>query len=617
MRSPSAADPPPSGHPSRHVSRLAARWLLVGGIVGAGLVLAIAMRRDRERPGDRLVRSLRVAASQHVTNDDGLELDPAISPDGKQIAYAAGADGAMRIYVRQRDGSRAVPVSASLRGDHRHPRWSPDGSHLLFQADRGIWRVPALGGAPRVVVEAPNDSLIGALSPTWSADGLQVAWVVRDTVYARAIDGGQPRIIASLYEVHSLAWSPDGRWIAAVSGNALFVDGPEIGNLGPSALYLLPAVCERRTSCPPVMFAPPTSLNTSPDWLDASRLVFVSNRGGARDLFAASVTETGAMGEEPGRLSVGLEAHSVSVAADGRALAYGVFRQSTNIWSLPITPAEPRRLSEATRITSGRQTVEGIDVSSDGRWLAFDANRTGQQDIYIVPATGGEPQPIVTSPDDDFHPSWSPDGKWIAFYTFREGVRRAAVVSSRGGPIRLVHPDGPAREEHTPIWTRDGQGLIYFRFLPTTQSYAVRRTTDSTWSAERFVARGNAVTFSADGKRAVHFPAAFTVHTIAPDLDQASSRLLLGPPAPNTDGVRALSGVINPQGTAIIIKGEDAAGRGFWSVPLDGGPPRLLVRLDDPNRTSPRAEFANDGNRLFFTITEREADVWALQLEER
>jgi hypothetical protein len=67
-------------------------------------------------------------------------------------------------------------------------------------------------------------------------------------------------------------------------------------------------------------------------------------------------------------------------------------------------------------------------------------------------------------------------------------------------------------------------------------------------------------------------------------------------------------------------------------VPALGGAPRLVVEApndsaimalsptwspDGRQVASPRAEFANDGNRLFFTITEREADVWAVQLEER
>jgi Tol biopolymer transport system component len=589
-----------------------------GGVLGAGLILAIAARADREAPGDRVLRTLRLSGPQHVTTDEGLELDPAISPDGKQVAYAAGVEGAMRIFVRQRDGSRAVAVSGSLGGNHRRPRWLRDGTHVLFQAERGIWLVPALGGSPRNVIEAPNDTA-AAHSADTSPDGTQVAWVVRDTVYARPLDGGQSRVLARLVVPHSLAWSPDGRWIAAVSGNAEFVYH-RLGNLGPSALYLLRTQCERVTSCAPVLLAPPTSLNTSPEWLDASRLFFVSNRGGARDLFAVRVGPTGAAPDAPVRLSAGQEMHTVSAAADGRTLAYSVFRQTSNIWSLDISSGLPRRLSDATRITSGQQTVEGLDLSPDGQWLAFDANRTGQQDIYVVPAAGGEPERVVATPQDEFHPAWSPDGKSLAFHTFRDGVRRAAIAPARGGPVRLVHPAGPVREEHTPVWTRDGKGLVYFRtFVYGAELYAVRRTSDSTWSAERQLTRRGGLwpNFSPDGSRMVYIATPGIVRVMGPDLDEASSRVVLAAPAAGGDEVFALTSVISPDGATIIVKGEDRAGSGFWSVPVAGGPPRLLVRLDDPRRTSPRPEFTSDGRRIFFLLTEREADVWAVRLEER
>jgi dipeptidyl aminopeptidase/acylaminoacyl peptidase len=396
-----------------------------------------------------------------------------------------------------------VVVSGSLgSGDHRRPRWSPDGTHLLFQAGRGIWFVPVSGGASRLVVEPPGDTA-AAHSAVRSPDGEQIAWVVRDTVYARSFGGGQPRVLATLSVPHSLAWSPDGRWIASVSGNAEFVYH-RLGNLGPSALYLLPAQCPRGTSCAPVMLAPPTSLNTSPEWLDASRLVFVSSRGGARDLFALRIDEGGPAPDEPVPLSAGQQLHTVSVAADGRTLAYSVFRQSTNVWSLDISSGRPRRLAEAKRVTSGQQTIEGMAISPDGEWLAFDANRSGQQDIYVVPSSGGESQRVVATPDDDFHAAWSPDGKSLAFYTFRDGVRRAATVPAHGGPIRLVHPTGAAREEHTPVWMRDGAGLVYWRTFPHgTELYAVRRSADSTWGAERQLTRGGGLwpSFSADGTR--------------------------------------------------------------------------------------------------------------------
>ena len=90
-------------------------------------------------------------------------------------------------------------------------------------------------------------------------------------------------------------------------------------------------------------------------------------------------------------------------------------------------------MAHATRITSGQQTVEGVALSPDGRRLAFDANRTGYQDIYIVSADGGEAERAVSTPQDKFHPSWAPDGATLAFYTFDDGVRRAATAPARGG----------------------------------------------------------------------------------------------------------------------------------------------------------------------------------------
>jgi Tol biopolymer transport system component len=55
---------------------------------------------------------------------------------------------------------------------------------------------------------------------------------------------------------------------------------------------------------------------------------------------------------------------------------------------------------------------------------------------------------------------------------------------------------------------------------------------------------------------------------------------------------------------------------GIWSIPVSGGEPRLLVRFDDPLRLSYRPEWSTDGKNFYFTLTEFEADVWVMEVED-
>jgi DNA-binding SARP family transcriptional activator len=134
---------------------IAAMILLVIGL-STGLLL-------RHRGTDALV-----AGSTHrVAFDQRLELDPALSPDGKIVAYSAEAGGPFHLFVKQVRGGRAVPLTDALPGSHRRPQWSPDGSQIAFQADRAIYLVDALGGAPRLLVRPQREEgWVALLSPT-------------------------------------------------------------------------------------------------------------------------------------------------------------------------------------------------------------------------------------------------------------------------------------------------------------------------------------------------------------------------------------------------------------------------------------------------------------------
>jgi DNA-binding SARP family transcriptional activator len=223
--------------------------------------------------------------AHRVAFDDRLELDPALSADGKMIAYSADDGSRFQIFVRQVDGGRAVPVTRELPGSHWRPQWSPDRSQLVFQAGGRIYEVPAFGGVPRVLAE-PSRPGSWVASAAWSPDGRAIAFVEDWAVYVRAIGGGVPKLI-SRTPAHSLAWSPDGKRIAFVSGNPAFVSGESpwgssinLGNIAPSSIWIVPAA-----GGSPIRITDARSLNTSPVWLPRSTgLLFVSDREGSRDV---------------------------------------------------------------------------------------------------------------------------------------------------------------------------------------------------------------------------------------------------------------------------------------------------------------------------------------------
>ncbi len=585
------------------------RWVIAGTLAGLVLV-AVAGIVLRARS-----RELTFGPTRRLAFEGALEMDPAISPDGKVVAYAADPDGRMRIFVRQVTGGRAVPVSEALPGYHRAPRWSPDGTQIAFQSGGTIYLVPALGGTPRPFIR-PGPPSNWVAYPAWSADGKRIAYVENSVVFVRPIEGGSPTRLAAIDFPHSLAWSPDGEWIALVSGNAAFTFGAQpwgsptnLGNVAPSSIWLVPS---RGGAL--VRITDDAALNTSPVWLASGHaLLFVSNRLGSRDVFRVTIDRTGKPVGEPVRLTTGLNAQTISLALDGRRGAYSVFTYIANVWALDVPSSGTARVDSAQPVTSGSQAIEGIALSPDGEWLAFDSDRAGNQDIYRVRLAGGDVEQLTQSPDPDFLASWSPDGRELAFYSYRRGTRRVLVMPAEGGPATEVTQ--ALVDQRNPGWAPDGKGVVFSASEggAKAQIYVVRRRADSTWGAPRRLTTdgGGSGRWSPDGRtiaftneRALWLTPAEggTPRVLVPAADSA------GYPVPEVLQWSA-------DGRTIFYKAFDTEGRSsIWSVAAAGGTPKLLVRFDDLTRPSSRPEFATDGKRLYFSLGERQSDVWTVDL---
>jgi Tol biopolymer transport system component len=78
----------------------------------------------------------------------------------------------------------------------------------------------------------------------------------------------------------------------------------------------------------------------------------------------------------------------------------------SNIFAAPIHPGVPTPVSELHAVTDANQTIETVDVSPDGRWLAFESNRAGRTHIYKMALATGELMQLTNDPLDDFAPKW-------------------------------------------------------------------------------------------------------------------------------------------------------------------------------------------------------------------
>ena len=99
--------------------------------------------------------------------------------------------------------------------------------------------------------------------------------------------------------------------------------------------------------------------------------------------------------------------------------------------------------------------------------IAFVSGRSGNAEIYVMDADGGNPQNLTNHPDGDVSPSWSPDGKRIAFMSDRDGhvnMRDSPnyeiyVMDADGGNQRNLtnHPD----RDSSPSWSPDGKHIVF------------------------------------------------------------------------------------------------------------------------------------------------------------
>ena len=548
-----------------------------------------------------------------------LEGEPAISPNGKLVAYVSAGPAGRRIFVRQIDGGRANLLTDDVTGNYAWPRWSPDGSRISFMAQGGVYIVAAFGGTSK-------RAIADGATHAWSPDGKHIAFERDDGLWVKTLDGDAERKVLSGAFVHSPVWSPDGRFLAYAEGRR-----PTMSNVSTNVVWVVP-----QAGGAPVRISDSTRTNVSPVWTpDGRSVLFVSSAGGIRDVYQQPVRANGRPHGTRVRLTTGLSAFTISLSADGSRMAYDVVRNFANVWMAPIARATATGWAQATQVTRENQHVESMDVSHDGKWIVYDSDGGGGNfDIYKMRLDGGEPIQLTSNPSNEFHPVWSPDDKEIAFHSQRSGVRHIYAMTADGNAETQV--TNGVTQDYCRAWSPDGQHIAFASVADGgDRSYRARLTTrqpnrgwsppqpispdsdragfgSSSWSPD-----GKAIAYTRDGD-IVTIPAAGGPSTVL-----VTRRELGGPVAVVTwgDASTLYATVGTPMAgvpTSLSAPGMPLGGRiaKIMAIAFPGGAVRPAIEGDAMHHLG-REEFATDGKRLFFTLAAWESDVGVMELTKR
>lgn len=435
----------------RRMQLLAAALTIV-----VGVLLAAWWRISRPAPP---VASTPILTK--LTSDAGWTDYPAVSLDGKMLAYASdrSGEGNLDIWVQQLPDGPPLRLTRQA-ADDVEPAFSADGSRIAFRSSRlggGIYVVPTFGGEERLLAAR-------GFSPRFSPDGSWIAYGVAEhgggRIYVAPAAGGPPTAVApDFHRTQAHVWSPDGRYLLFWAQRQR--DAPPENNIDWYVAAIpggTPVPVGARAVLLRERFRAFQGL-PFPDAWDSTgdRILFHANVGDSSNIWQVAISpDRWRLSSAPQRATFGTtDEAAASVTSDGR-LVFVSRTIGADIWSLPIDANRAKVEGPLKRVTEDAADDYDPTLSDDGTRLVFRSRRAGRFAV-VLKTVGTSGETVLTRLTEDHYPAISRDGTRVA-YSFAQNERMPifVVAASGGTPEQVCDHCGQVED-----WSPDGTRILY------------------------------------------------------------------------------------------------------------------------------------------------------------
>jgi tricorn protease len=429
-----------------------------------------------------------------LTSHPGIEVFGKFSPDGKWVAFTGQYDGDEQVYVVPTSGGdprqltfypARGPLAPRWGWDNQVFGWTKDSKNIIFRSLRDSWSLPiarlykvSVEGGPATALPMPTAGS-GDLSP--NENEIVYSPQSRDFRSEKRYGGGQANQLfifnlgtnAAKRITEGPRATRDAMWI----GDTIYFNSDRDGHFN---LYAYSVPSGRTTQVT-------TSRSWDVRWPSSDNegqivyelngeLVVMDARSKKSTPISINVPDEGNW-SRPSRVSAANLIESVGLSPKGeRAL----FAARGDIFTAPIEKGPTRNLTDS----SGAHD-KWPSWSPDGSQIAFISDKSGEEEIYLIPQDGSKPAEQITTGGSAmrYQPEWAPDGKRIAF-SDKDGKLYILTLADR----KIVQvADTPRGQIRDYTWSPRGNFLAFTMsndnqfasvYVWSTNDSQLRRVTD-------------------------------------------------------------------------------------------------------------------------------------------